>query len=256
MVMVSRLQVLGMTSSGGARNPRLDASTNARFRASGKRKCRRLRDLTTVLPPNLTIFTSFPFPHRLILFLVPDFYFLEKIRITMQLFRMLTLPILSAILLPHRGVATPTPDHAVLLAPADGQSRFGNPRGRRALVHGLPPGWTAVFETITSLQPPLVNPAFIKFFSEAAQLAAADPVPDRPVQRINYGALALEFIANNSQGQTVTKEFVEAASVWLLEAAQNGWTGFFKAWVLDLANGEIVYIQLINVWDEVWSLTY
>ena len=176
-----------------------------------------------------------------------------KTRTTMHLFRMLSLPMLSAILLSRPGVATPAPDHAVLLAPADVQSRPGNPRGRRALVHGLPPGWTAVFETITSLQPPLVNPAFIKFFSVAAQLAAADPVPDRPVQRILYGALALEFIANTGQGQTVTKEFVEAASVWLLEAAQNGWTGFFKAWVLDQENGEIVYIQLNNVWD---TLTY
>ena len=174
----------------------------------------------------------------------------------MHLFRMLILPMLSAILLPHPGVAMPTPDHAVLLVPADVQSRLRNPRGRRALVHGLPLGWTAVFETITSLQPPLVNPAFIKFFSEAAQLAAADPVPDRPVQRILYGALALEFVANNGQGQTVTKEFVEAASVWLLEAAQNGWTGFFRAWVLDQANGEIIYIQLINVWDEWLSLLY
>ena len=174
----------------------------------------------------------------------------------MHLFRMLTLPILSAILLPDRGVATPIPDHAVLLAPADVQSRLGNPRGKRALVHGLPPGWTAVFQTITSLQPPLVNPAFIKFFSVAARLAAADPVPDRPVQRILYGALALDFIANNDQGQTVTKEFVEAASVWLLDAAQNGWTGLFKAWVLDQANGEIVYIQLINLWDKGVSLTY
>ena len=174
----------------------------------------------------------------------------------MHFLRMLTLPMLSAILLPHSSVATPTPEHAVLLAPTDFQSRLGNPRGRRTLVHGLPPGWIAVFKTITSLQPPLVNPAFIKFFSVAAQLAAADPVPDRPFQRIIYGALALEIIANNDQGQTVTKEFVEAASVWLLDAAQNGWTGFFKAWVLDQANGEIVFIQLINLWDKGVSLTY
>ena len=172
----------------------------------------------------------------------------------MHLFRMLTLSMLSAILLTHPGVATPTPEHAVLLAPADVQSRLGNPRGKRTLVHGLPPGWTAVFRTITSLQPPLVNPAFIKFFSVAARLAAADPVPERPVQRILYGALALEIVADNGQGQTVTKEFVEAASVWLLDAAQNGWTGFFKAWVLDIANGEIVFIQLINLWDKGVSL--
>ena len=174
----------------------------------------------------------------------------------MHLLRMLALPMLSIILLPHPAVAKPAPDHAVLLAPADIQSRLGNPRGRRALVHGLPSGWTAVFQTVTSLQPPLVNPAFIKFFSVAAQLAAADPVPGRPVQRIRYGAMALEFIANNGQGQIVTKEFVEAASVWLLDAAQDGWTGFFKAWVLDRADGEIVFVRLINVWDEVMSLTY
>lgn len=174
----------------------------------------------------------------------------------MHFLRMLSLPMLSAILLPHPSVATPSPDHAVLLASTDVQSRLGNPRGRRTLVHGLPPGLIAVFETITSLQPPLVNPAFIKFFSVAAKLAAADSIPDRPVQRITYGALALEIIANDGQGQTVTKEFVEAASVWLLNAAQNGWTGFFRAWVLDQVTGEIVFIQLINLWDKRLPLMY
>ena len=171
----------------------------------------------------------------------------------MHLLRMLALPVLSIILLPHPAVAKPSPDHAVLLAPAEVQSRLGSPRGRRALVHGLPPGWTAVFQTITSIQPPLVSPAFTKFFSVAAQLAAADPVPGRPVQRILYGAIALEFIANNGRGQIVTKEFVEAASIWLLDAAQNGWTGFFRAWVLNLADGEVVYIRLSNLWDELGS---
>ena len=166
----------------------------------------------------------------------------------MHLLRMLALPVLSIILLPRPAVAKPSPDHAVLLAPADVQSRLGSPHGRRALVHGLPPGWTAVFQTINSIQPPLVNPAFTKFFSVAAQLAAADPVPGRPVQRILYGAITLEFIAGRAQ--IVTKEFVEAASIWLLDAARNGWTGFFRAWVLNLADGEVVYIRLGNVWDD------
>ncbi|CAD6572434.1 MAG: hypothetical protein ASARMPRED_005333 [Alectoria sarmentosa] len=128
--------------------------------------------------------------------------------------------------------------------------------GRRALVYGLPPEWTAVFQTVTSIQPPLITPAFVQFFSTAAKLAAADPVPGRRVQRIPFGALVLEFIANDNQNQLVTKEFVEAASLWLLDAAQKGWTGLFKAWVVDKADGEVVFVRLTNVWDELMSLSF
>lgn len=83
----------------------------------------------------------------------------------------------------------------------------------------------------------------------------ADPVPGRRVQRIPFGALVLEFIADDDQSQVVTKEFVVAASLWLLDAAQKGWTGFFKAWVMDKTDGEIVFVRLINAWDGLMALS-
>ena len=90
----------------------------------------------------------------------------------------------------------------------------------------------------------------------AANLAAADPVPGRRVQRISFGALVLEFIADGDPSRIVTKEFVEAATLWLLDAAQKGWTDFFKAWVMDMADGEVVFIRLTSVWDELMSVSY
>lgn len=173
----------------------------------------------------------------------------------MHLLHMLALPMLPITLLPYLAVAKPFPDHAMVVTPADTQTRPRIQSARRALVYGLPPDWTAVFQTVTSIQPPLINPAFIQFFSMAAKVAAADPVPGRRFQRISFGALVLEFIANDDQNQVVTKEFVEAASLWLLHAAQKGWTGLFKAWVLDRADGDIVFIRLTSVWDEMMSLT-
>ena len=150
----------------------------------------------------------------------------------------------------------PFPDHAMAVSSANPESPPGTQPGKRALVHGLPPGWVGVFQTVTSIQPPLVSPAFVQLFSAAANLAAADSVPGRHVQRIPFGALVLEFIANGDQNQIVTKEFVAAASLWLLDAAQKGWTGFFKAWVLDKADGELVFVRLGNVWDELVSSSY
>lgn len=173
----------------------------------------------------------------------------------MQFLHMLALITLPMTLSPHLAMAKPFPDHAVVVLPAVTQARPRTQSERRASVHGLPPGWVAVFETITSIQPPLISPVFIQFFSSAAKLAAADPVPGRRVQRIPFGALILEFIANDDQNQVVTKEFVEAASLWLLDAAQKGWTGFFNAWVMDMADGKIVFIRLKNVWDEM-SLSF
>ena len=43
------------------------------------------------------------------------------------------------------------------------------------------------------------RPAFVQVFSIAANLAAADPVPDRRVQRIPFGALAFKSLANGEQ---------------------------------------------------------
>lgn len=174
----------------------------------------------------------------------------------MHLLRILALPLLPMSLLPDLAAAKPLPDHVVVVSPGNIQAHARTQSGRRALVYGLPPEWTAVFQTVTSIQPPLINPAFVQFFSTAAKLAAADPVPGRRVQRIPFGAFVLEFIANDNQNQIVTKEFVEAASLWLLDAAQKGWTGFFKAWVMDRADGEIVFVRLTNVWDELMSLSF
>lgn len=174
----------------------------------------------------------------------------------MQLLHTLAVPVLPIILFRHLAVAAPIPNHAMVVFSVNTQARPLVQFERRTLVYGLPPGWTAVFQTVTSIQPPLVSPAFIQFFSTAATLAAADPVPGRRVQRIPFGALVLEFIAGNNQDQVVTKEFVVAASLWLLDAAQQGWTGFFKAWVMDRTDGEIVFVRLTNAWDGLTSLSY
>lgn len=163
---------------------------------------------------------------------------------------------LPIFLMPQFAVAKPFPHHAMVISLADSQAHPKTQLGRRTLVYGLPPGWTGVFESVTSIQPPLVSPVFVQFFSTAAKLAAADPVPGRRVQRIPFGALVLEFIASNQQNQIVTREFVQAASLWLLDAAQKGWTGFFNAWVLDRADGELVYIRLSNKWDQLMSSNY
>ena len=172
----------------------------------------------------------------------------------MHLFYILALSTISTTLSPHFTLAKPFSAHAMVVAPADTERSPGPQPRKRALVHGLPPGWTAVFQSVTSIQPPLINQAFVHFFSAAANLAAADPVPGRHIQRIPFGALVLEFIANGNQDKIVTKEFVAAASLWLLDAAEKGWTGFFKAWVLDMADGDLVYVRLGTVWDEIMSL--
>lgn len=174
----------------------------------------------------------------------------------MQLLHALAIPVLPIILFPHFAVAKPFPDHAMVVFSANTQVRPRIQSERRTLVYGLPPGWTAVFQTVTSIQPPLISPAFVQFFSTAAKLAAADPVPGRRVQRIPFGALVLEFIADNDQNQVVTKEFVVAASLWLQDAAQKGWTGLFKAWVMDRTDGDIVFVRLTNAWDGLMSLSY
>ena len=231
---------------------------NLQMKASRIRKeefSRPQKDVATVLPSNLekshavSILTTFP-PH--IQYRSLGTY----LKMIMQLFHTLAVPVLSIILFPHLAVAAPFPDHTMVAFSANTQARPIPQFERRTLVYGLPPGWTAVFQTVTSIQPPLISPAFIQFFSTAAKLAAADPVPGRRVQRIPFGALVLEFIADNDQSQVVTKEFVVAASLWLLDAAQKGWTGFFKAWVMDRTDGAIVFVRLTNVWDGLTSLSY
>ena len=58
----------------------------------------------------------------------------------------------------------------------------------------------------------------------------------------------LELIAVDELGY-VSREFAQAASLWLLDAALKGWTGLFEAWVVDKADGETVYVRLATLWD-------
>ena len=51
------------------------------------------------------------------------------------------------------------------------------------------------------------------------------------------------------QNKVVSREFVQAASVWLLDAAMKGWTGFFRAWITDGFDNEVVEIRMGTVFD-------
>ena len=174
----------------------------------------------------------------------------------MRLLHALALPTLLMPLLIQRVWTKPFAEHAMMVPRADTQPTPEPQLRRRALVHGLPPDWTAVFQTVTSIQPPLVNPIFVQFFSTVARMAAADPVPGRHFQRIPFGSLVLEFIANGDQSNVVTKEFVVAASLWLQDTAEKGWTGFFNAWVLNKADGEMIFVRLSTRWDQMKFLPY
>ena len=84
-------------------------------------------------------------------------------------------------------------------------------------------------------------------------MARRDTVPGRPFQRFKYGALIIEFVSVPTQANSrgfVTKEFVEAAAIWLFDAAQHGWTDFFEAMVVDQYDHEKVFIQVANIWDK------
>jgi len=124
---------------------------------------------------------------------------------------------------------------------------------RSLSIHGLPHPWMGIFEKVASIQPPLPGDVFTHFFAFAAKQAAADLIPGRTYQRITYGSLVLEFWAQNRD--VVTMEFIQAVAVWLGDAAEKGWPGFFQAWVIDQADKEIVCIQMGTVWDSVWGQT-
>ena len=116
-------------------------------------------------------------------------------------------------------------------------------------VSGLPPGLSGRFTAVASIRPSLPAAAiFIKFFRTAASLAAKDKTPSRPTLRFSYGILVFEMISLQ-ENLPVTKEFVHAATLWLLHAVQNGWTGFFEAWILDEVDHEMVYVRLATIWD-------
>lgn len=114
----------------------------------------------------------------------------------------------------------------------------------------LPAGYTGVFSTFISISPKIPAAAtFIRFFQNAVAQSATDPSPGRPYQRFKFGALALEMLVVKGENEIVTREFVQATSLWLLDAATKGWTGFFRAWVTDEFDNEVVEILMGTVFD-------
>lgn len=116
-------------------------------------------------------------------------------------------------------------------------------------IKNLPEGYTGIFTTFVSICPKLPATAtFIRFFKNAAAQSATDASPGRRHQRFTYGALALELVVQG-HNEVVSREFVQAASLWLLDAAMKGWTGFFRAWVTDGVDNELVEIRMGTVFD-------
>ncbi|CAD6572455.1 MAG: hypothetical protein ASARMPREDX12_003938 [Alectoria sarmentosa] len=116
-------------------------------------------------------------------------------------------------------------------------------------IKNLPDGYTGIFSSFVSICPKLPATAtFIRFFKNAAAQSATDPSPGRQHQRFTFGALALELVVQG-QNKVVSREFVQAASVWLLDAAMKGWTGFFRAWITDGFDNEVVEIRMGTVFD-------
>lgn len=170
--------------------------------------------------------------------------------------------LLLATFLHPAGRVRASPVHAVAISPEDGSQIAPHTNtsldahlGRRSnamTIHGLPRGWIGIFKSVTSIQPHLPLSVFAHLFSIAAHAAATGRLSSGPYQRIAYGALFLEFIPVSPNNPVVTKEFVEAASLWLLDAAQKGFTEFFEAWIRDQADTEVVYVKLGTIWDSVF----
>ena len=129
------------------------------------------------------------------------------------------------------------------------ETRAVRKRNEALKIYGLPHAWQGVFKTITSIQPPLPVGSFTYFFLQVAQAARGDPRDTRPYRKYNCGALALEFIPASPNQGGITREFVEAAAVWLFDAAQHGWVDFFEAWVQDPTDKQVVYVKMANAWD-------
>lgn len=116
---------------------------------------------------------------------------------------------------------------------------------RQIKVEGLAKDWSGVFTNFISCRPSIpIAATFIRFFRTASQ--AAIDAPDVGQQlRFSYGTLVLEIMSEDQ----ITKEFVQATALYLLDAAQKGWTGLFEAWVKDLLDGSFVYVRLATIWD-------
>lgn len=116
-------------------------------------------------------------------------------------------------------------------------------------IKNLPVGYTGIFSTFVSICPKTPATAtFIRFFKTAAAHSATDSLPGRRHQRFTFGALALEMVVQG-QNEVVNKEFVQAVCLWLLDAAVKGWTGFFRAWVTDAVDNEVVEIRMGTIFD-------
>ncbi len=116
-------------------------------------------------------------------------------------------------------------------------------------IKDLPAGYTGSFVTFISIIPNFPSTAsFIHFFETAASLAVTDPSAGRRYQRFTLGGLALELVARGTD-ELVSREFVQATSLWLMDAASKGWAGFFHAWVVDQGDGQMVEVRMGTVWD-------
>jgi len=112
-------------------------------------------------------------------------------------------------------------------------------------VTGLPEGWAGVFVNFQSCRPSIpVAATFIRFFRMAGQ-RAADTTEMGQALRFSYGTLVLEFVSE----ELITKEFLQAAALFLLNKAQMGWMGLFEAWIKDLMDGSVVYLRMGTIWD-------
>ena len=143
----------------------------------------------------------------------------------------------------------PTQAHENRLPPHTTAPHSYQKRDFTLKIKNLPDGYTSIFSTFVSICPKLpVTATFIRFFKNAAAQSATDPSPGRRHQRFTFGALALEMVVEG-QNKVVSREFVQAASLWLLEAAMKGWTGFFRAWVTDDFDNEVVEIRMGTIFD-------
>lgn len=116
---------------------------------------------------------------------------------------------------------------------------------RQIKIEGLPDTWSGLFRNFQSCRPSIpVAATFIRFFRSAGR-TAIDAGDVRQSMRFSYGSLVLEII---SEG-LLTKEFVQATSLFLLNQAQRGWIGFFEAWVKDVTNGEVNYMRFATIFD-------
>lgn len=168
--------------------------------------------------------------------------------------------------LPHapHSLSTRSPSQALSLPTKkfpDLSIRRGNvaqPRNKRGSgglanlgqrISGLPKGWSGVFTSFKSTRPSIpIASVFIRFFKQAALSASQDPPRGRYTQRFTYSVLVLEIVGEEID-QLVTRKFVEAAALWLMDLAQKGWIGLFVAWVTDDDDGETFCLRLRTIWD-------